>query len=414
MEPNSKIEQQSRLYYLYRNSINQIRDESLKMWHIILGHCNVDDVTELEHVVKGMHINNHETFDCETCTMAKQQNTRNHQTDTRATKPFELVHTDLAGPIDPVAMDGFRYAMIFTDDYSGCLFTYYLKEKSDAPKALEKFLADIVPYGKVKTLNFFEDVFPSGEVKRMRSDNGGEYISREFKHILTKHSIKHELSAPYSPHQNGTVERNWRTLFEMGRALLIESGLPKFLWTYAIMTATYIRNRCYVKRIKDTPYGLITGVKPNLARLHIFGTICYAYVHGQKKLDPRCRKGYFVGFDKESPSYLVYNPEDRSVTKHRLVKFTDKFEVAETNDPANDLFPKSTEAEPQSDTTTSPTQPEVPQSAMENVQPQRYPKRNRKPPGHLVDYHVADDNEQQDYCYFLNTPDQLQRSSQWN
>ena len=374
------------------------------MWHIILGHCNVDDVTKLEHVVKGMHINNHETFDCETCTMAKQQNTRNHQTDTRATKPFELVHTDLAGPIDPVAMDGFRYAMIFTDDYSGCLFTYYLKEKSDAPKALEKFLADIVPYGKVKTLNFFEDVFPSGEVKRMRSDNGGEYISREFKHILTKHSIKHELSAPYSPHQNGTAERNWRTLFEMGRALLIESGLPKFLWTYAIMTATYIRNCCYVKRIKDTPYGLITGVKPNLAHLHIFGTICYAYVHGQKKLDPRCRKGYFVGFDKESPSYLVFNPEDKSVTKHRLVKFTDKFEVAETNDPANDLFPKSTEAEPQNGTTRSPTQPEVPQSAMENVQPQRYPKRNRKPPGHLVDYHVADDNEQQDYCYFLNTP----------
>ena len=41
---------------------------------------------------------------------------------------------------------------------------------------------------------------------------------------------------------------------------------------------------------------------------------------------------------------------------------------------------------------------------MENVQPQRYPKRNRKPPGHLVDYHVADDNEQQDYCYFLYTP----------
>ena len=139
----------------------------------------------------------------------------------------------------------------------------------------------------------------------MHSDNGGEHISREFKHILTKHSIKHELSAPYSAHQNGTAERNWRTLFEMGRALLIESGLPKFLWTYAIMTATCIRNRSYVKRIKDTPYGLITGVKPNLAHLHIFGTVCFAYVHGQKKLDLRCRKGYFVGFDKESSSYLV-------------------------------------------------------------------------------------------------------------
>ena len=72
----------------------------------------------------------------------------------------------------------------------------------------------------------------------MRSDNGGEYISSEFKSLLTKYGIKHELSAPHSPHQNGTAERNWRTLFDMARALLVESGLPKYLWTYALMTAT--------------------------------------------------------------------------------------------------------------------------------------------------------------------------------
>ena len=195
--------------------------------------------------------------------------------------------------------------MICTDDYFGCLFTYLLKPKSDAPKATEKFLADVAPYRKVKTLSFLQDLFPSGEIKRMRSDNGGEYISKEFKKILVKHSIKHELSAPYSPHQNRTAERNWRALFEMGRGMLIESGLPKFLWTYAIMAATHIRNRCYVKRIKATPYGLITGVKPNVAKLHIFGTICYAYLHGQRKLDPHSRKGYFIGHDKDCPVYFV-------------------------------------------------------------------------------------------------------------
>ena len=201
-----------------------------------------------------MHITNQGTFDCEVCTLAKQCNTRSRESDVRATKPFELVHTDLAGPIEPAAKEGFRYAMIFTDDYSGCLFTYFLKEKSNAPIAFKKFLADIAPYGKVKTLNFYEDVFPSGDIKRMRSDNGGEFISQEFRDILIEHSIKHEFSAPRSPHQNGTAERSWRTLFEMGRALLIESNLPKYLWTYAIMTATHIRNRCFVKRIDNTPF----------------------------------------------------------------------------------------------------------------------------------------------------------------
>ena len=407
-----EIEQHGRLYYLYKNSVTEKRSETLKTWHQILGHCNVNDISKQENVVQGMKINNRERFDCEVCTMSKQPNERNREADVRAKQPFELVHTDLSGPIDPVAKDGFKYAMIFTDDFSSCNFTYFLKEKSDAPKATEKFLADIAPYGKVKTLSFFDDVFPSGEIKKMRSDNGGEYISSDFKEILIKHSIRHELSAPYSPHQNGTAERNWRTLFEMGRALLMESGLPKFLWTYAVMTATHIRNRCYVKRINTTPYGLITGIKPNVANLHIFGTVCYAFIHGQKKkLDPRCRKGYFVGYDKNSPSYLVYHPETRSIGKHRLVKFTDQFAVADTdaNTNTNNLFPdhSCTDPEPKTTDPTSslpPTsdQPTLqPTNAEATTEPNRYPQRNRKQPerfGNNID------DELLDYVCTVNVP----------
>jgi len=80
----------------------------------------------------------------------------------------------LAGPIEPVAKDGYKYAIIFTDDFSGCLLTYFLKSKSDAAKATERFLADVAPYGEVNTLNFLLDIFPSGEIKRLRSDNGSE------------------------------------------------------------------------------------------------------------------------------------------------------------------------------------------------------------------------------------------------
>ena len=58
--------------------------------------------------------------------------------------------------------------------------------------------------------------------------------------------------------------------------------------------------------------------------------MCYTYIEGhKKKLDDRGRKGLFVGFDKNSPSYLVYYPENNTVLKHRVVKFTDKFEVSE-------------------------------------------------------------------------------------
>ena len=113
----------------------------------------------------------------------------------------------------------------------------------------------------------------------------------------------------------------------MARSLIIESKLPKNLWAYAVMTATHIRNRCYSQRIHNTPYGLITGLKPNVAKLHVFGTVCYSYTYNAKKLYPRSKKGLFVGYDKESPSYNY--PETRSVMKHRLVKFTDKFNATE-------------------------------------------------------------------------------------
>ncbi|CAB4019984.1 myosin heavy fast skeletal muscle, partial [Paramuricea clavata] len=117
---------------------------------------------------------------------------RNRSPDERATAPLDFVHCDLAGPIDPVGRDGFKYALSFVDDYSGIIMVYFLKCKSDNPEALQQFLADAAPFGRVK---------------RVRSDNGTEFTNHKFKSILRENGIRHETSAPYSPHQNGTVER---------------------------------------------------------------------------------------------------------------------------------------------------------------------------------------------------------------
>ena len=65
----------------------------------------------------------------------------------------------------------------------------------------------------------------------MRTDNGGEFLSHEYESILIDNKIKHETSAPYYTHQNRTVERAWRTLFDMARCLLIDAKLPKTFWT---------------------------------------------------------------------------------------------------------------------------------------------------------------------------------------
>lgn len=121
-------------------------------WHKILGHCNLKDVRKLQSVVEGMKITDDKEVDCEVCTEGKMCEFRNRKPDQRATDSLDLVHCDLAGPIDPVARGGFRYALSFVDDYTGIIMVYFLKQKSDTLEATEKFLADVAPFGKVKRI----------------------------------------------------------------------------------------------------------------------------------------------------------------------------------------------------------------------------------------------------------------------
>ena len=106
----------------------------------------------------------------------------------------------------------------------------------------------------------------------MRTDNDGEFESSDFKELLVKNNIKHEHCAPYSPHQNGTAERNWQTVFNMARCLILHGKLPKSLWTYAVAYAGYTRNRCYQQRTKCTPFELFYGKVPDLRHIASFGT----------------------------------------------------------------------------------------------------------------------------------------------
>ncbi|KAJ8406882.1 hypothetical protein AAFF_G00291580 [Aldrovandia affinis] len=66
------------------------------------------------------------------------------------------------------------------------------------------------------------------------------------------------------------------------------------------------------------------GRRPNVSRMQKFGSVCYAYRQDKRKLDSRSDKGIFIGYDKNSPAYMVYYPDSRKVKKHRLVRFMSK------------------------------------------------------------------------------------------
>ena len=64
-------------------------------------------------------------------------------------------------------------------------------------------------------------------IQVIKTDNGTEYTSERFNNLCEEAGIEHQLTAPYTPQQNGVVERKNRTIMEMSRCLLHEKGLPK-------------------------------------------------------------------------------------------------------------------------------------------------------------------------------------------
>ena len=57
------------------------------------------------------------------------------------------------------------------------------------------------------------------KIKTLRTDNGGEFITKEFEAFLSKHGIRHQNTVPYTPQQNGLAERKNRTLVKMARCM---------------------------------------------------------------------------------------------------------------------------------------------------------------------------------------------------
>eukprot|EP00795_Rhopilema_esculentum_P009995 gene9995-18622_t len=387
------IKKSGRLYYLCSTVLTKSTSHTLKEWHEIMGHCNSRDIIKLEGVVDGMKITSKDSFQCDICTEGKMTQYRNRSPDKRANAPLELVHVDLAGPIEPADRNGFRYVMSIVDDYSSLIMVYFLKGKNDAIHAMEKFLADVAVYGTVK---------------RMRCDNGGEFTSVKFKQLLIENKIKQEMSAPYSPHQNGTVEKSWRSIFDMARCLLLESTLPKSLWVYVVMTAVYVRNRCYNPRTEKTAVEAFTGHKPNIGNMNTFGSVCFAYTQNKTKLDARSEKGIFIGYDRNSPAYLIYFPNSGNIRKVRCVKFsTSSYEQAiDTEDIVirRERQPDQDEKVELQETVEQSAQLDPPgEDSQRKGHERRYPTRERTLPKYFKDYVTESDDigYTVDFCYAM-------------
>ena len=297
--------------------------------------------TAIKHAISQGHITGIELDPdskpefCEPCAKVKSaRQPFQKESQTRTTEFGERVHWDLWGPASVKSLSGNYYATARIDDATHENMLYFQVKKS---KTFNSYKKDEV---LIETQS-------GNHIKVTRCDRGGEFLSKEMiEHQDEKGTIR-ELTVHDSPPQNGTSERGMHTQAEHARALLIASGLPRFLWEEAFKHSNWLQNRTPAHAIKGkTPYEIKNNKKPHLAGIQEFGAAAYVKDLKAGKLDARAKVGRFVGYDLESKGYRIYWPNKRSVTVERNVVFNED-DVLTTDDIT--IIPGNTLAEGERD-----------------------------------------------------------------
>ncbi|MBW0492651.1 hypothetical protein O181_032366 [Austropuccinia psidii MF-1] len=233
---------------------------SCREWHIRLGHASDKVVRSfLKQHVPSFDFKSCQPFYCEVCAKSKSTHRlEKARIDIPMNDPLDLLVSHIMGPCtqDP---QGYRYLLTIRDHVSTYSVVYPLKSRSDAPASV----LDAIAHLKVQL---------GTSPKALRTDNAKEFVSASLTAALSKLGISFHPSLPYSPHKNGEAERLNRTLGDMARAMLSESGMPDCFWQFAYASACYLHNRLPNRRCPDSsPHQVLYGCPPSIATLYLFG-----------------------------------------------------------------------------------------------------------------------------------------------
>ncbi|CAH9135249.1 unnamed protein product [Cuscuta epithymum] len=293
-------------------SLNAVEEEiSPNLWHRRLGHLSVKGLTTLakKEVIsmgKGVALD-----PCEHCLFGKQHKVSFSSTRKNHSELLSLVHSDVCGPIEEESLGGSRYFVTFIDDASRKVWTYCLKSKDQV-------------FDRFKLFHAMVERETGKKLKCLRSDNGGEYTSREFSAYCAAYGIRHEKTVPRTPQHNGVAERMNQTIMEKVRCMLSMAKLPKPFWGEAVLTACYLINRSPSVPLNfEVPEKKWSRRDVSYSHLKVFG--CKAFAHVSKelrqKLDLKSNPCIFIGYGDEEFGYRLWDPEVKKVVRSRDVVF---------------------------------------------------------------------------------------------
>jgi transposase InsO family protein len=284
------------------------------LWHYRYGHFSWNGINILQQkkMVDGLpHFKVIQQV-CEGCLAGRQHRDSFPKGSIwRASKILQLVHADICGPITPISNSSKRYLITFIDDFSRKIWVYFLTDKSEAFATFKIYKAKVE-----KETGAF--------IQSLRTDRGGEFTSSAFNSFCNENGISKQLTAPYTPQQNGVAERKNQTIMNMVRSMLLEKQIPKSFWPEAVNWAVHVLNRSPTLAVKNkTPAEAWNGIKPSVAHFRVFGCISHVHVpdHRRVKLDAKSLKCVFLGVSENSKAYRLFNPISQKIIISRDVVF---------------------------------------------------------------------------------------------
>src|SRR3990172_7701012 len=190
------------------------------LWHRRLGHAgmrNLHTLVKKKHIIGIEGVKFKKDHLCGACEAGKMTRAKHPSKTIMTTScPFELLHMDLFGPThySTFTTTSCLYGFVIVDDYSRYTWVHIILYKTEVQDVFRRFANRAMTNYGIK-------------IKHISSDNGTEFKNTGLDIFLDTLGITHELSAPYTPEQNGVMEHKNRTLIEMACTMLDEYKTPR-------------------------------------------------------------------------------------------------------------------------------------------------------------------------------------------
>jgi hypothetical protein len=218
-----------------------------------------------------------------------------------------VVHSDLWGSSPIVSKNDFRYYVHFVDEFSKFSWIYFLRTKDELVDVFMKFKCQV------------ENLF-SSSIKILQTDGGTEFkpLTRLFPQIL------HQVSCPYTPQQNGIVERKHRHIVELYLATMSHSSIPLNYWDHIFQSVVFIINRLPPTAPPHTsPFTILFNKNPDYTFFRLLGCLCCPWIrpYNSHKLQFCVLPCVFLGYCQHQKGYKCLHIPSNKIYISRNIRF---------------------------------------------------------------------------------------------